>query len=94
MLDAQADLEIFDDRTGRENMLQLIQLRWIAVVGQIVTIAVVNFGFRIHLPLHDMSVVLVFLILFNAASMLRWRVTREVTNTTLFVSLLVDVSRL
>ena len=56
------NVAIFDDRTGRENMLQLIQLRWIAVVGQIVTIAVVHFGFRIHLPLHDMSVVLLFLV--------------------------------
>lgn len=94
MLDSQADVTIFDDRTGRENMLQLIELRWIAVVGQIITIAVVHFGFHIELPLHDLSVVVLFLIVFNAASMLRWRVTREVTNTTLFVSLLVDVSTL
>ena len=92
MLDSQADVAIFDDRTGRENMLQLIELRWIAVVGQIITIAVVQYGFRIHLPLHDMSVVLLFLVVFNAASMLRWRVPREVTNTTLFVSMLVDVA--
>ena len=92
MLDSQADVAIFDDRTGRENMLQLIELRWIAVVGQIVTIAVVQYGFRIHLPLHDMSIVLLFLVVFNAASMLRWRVPREVTNTTLFVSMLVDVA--
>ena len=94
MLDNQTNVAIFDDRTGRENMLQLIQLRWIAVVGQVVTIAVVQFGFRIHLPLHDMSVVLLFLVLFNAASMLRWRVPREVTNSTLFVALLVDVTTL
>jgi two-component system sensor histidine kinase RegB len=94
VLDNQTNVAIFDDRTGRENMLQLIQLRWIAVVGQVVTIAVVQFGFRIHLPLHDMSVVLLFLVLFNAASMLRWRVPREVTNSTLFVALLVDVTTL
>lgn len=94
MLDNQTNVAIFDDRTGRENMLQLIQLRWIAVVGQVVTIAVVQFGFRIHLPLHDMSIVLLFLVLFNTASMLRWRVPREVTNSTLFVALLVDVTTL
>jgi two-component system sensor histidine kinase RegB len=85
---------IFDDQTGRENMRQLIQLRWIAVVGQIVTIAVVDFGFRIPLPLHDMSVVLLCLVAFNAASMLRWRDPHEVTNSMLFVSLLVDVTTL
>ena len=91
MLDNQTNVAIFDDRTGRDNMLQLIELRWIAVVGQIITIAVVQFGFRIHLPLRDMSIVLLFLMLFNVASMFRWRVPSEVTNSTLFVSLLVDV---
>jgi two-component system, sensor histidine kinase RegB len=94
VLESPAGVSVFDDPTGRENMRQLIQLRWIAVVGQIVTIAVVEFGFRIRLPLHDMSIVLLCLVVFNAASMLRWRIPHEVTNTTLFVSLLVDVGTL
>lgn len=94
MPDSGVTAAIFDDQTGRENMRQLIQLRWIAVVGQIVTIAVVHFGFRIPLPLHDMSVVLLCLVAFNAASMLRWRDPHEVTNSMLFVSLLVDVTTL
>ncbi len=84
----------FDDPSGRENMQQLIQLRWIAVFGQVITIIVVNFGLRITLPLHDMSVVLLCLVAFNAASLLRLRFSREVTNSMLFVSLLVDVSTL
>jgi two-component system, sensor histidine kinase RegB len=92
--DTAETVAIFDDQTGRENMRQLIQLRWIAVVGQIVTIAVVHFGFRFPLPLRDMSVVLLFLVAFNALSMLRWRDPHEVTNSMLFVSLLVDVSTL
>ncbi len=79
---------------GHENMLQLIQLRWIAVVGQIVTIAMVHFVFGIHLPLHDMSVVVLVLVAFNLGSMLRWRAPGEVTNSMLFVSLLVDVTTL
>ena len=33
MPEAAATVAIFDDQTGRENMRQLIQLRWIAVVG-------------------------------------------------------------
>ena len=94
MPDTTTTVAIFDDQTGRENMRQLIQLRWIAVVGQIVTIAVVHFGFRFPLPLHDMSVVLLFLVAFNAVSMLRWRDPHQVTNSMLFVSLLVDVSTL
>jgi len=92
--DSDAAAMIFDDPTGRENMRQLIQLRWIAVVGQIVTIALVHFGFRIRLPLHDMSVVLLCLVAFNAASGLWWRTPHEVTNGMLFFSLLVDVSTL
>ncbi len=75
-------------------MRQLVQLRWIAVVGQIVTIAVVNFGFDIHLPLKQMVVVLICLVLFNIGSMLRWRAHHEVTNGELFFALLVDVTTL
>jgi two-component system, sensor histidine kinase RegB len=75
-------------------MRQLIQLRWIAVVGQIITIAVVNFGFGIHLPLRQMSVVLICLVVFNLGSMLRWRAHHEVTNGELFLALLVDVATL
>jgi two-component system, sensor histidine kinase RegB len=91
---AQSDVPVFDDSTGLENMRQLIQLRWIAVVGQIVTIAVVNFGFDIHLPLRQMSVVLICLVAFNIGSLLRWRSHHEVTNGELFFALLVDVTTL
>ena len=92
--EAGAGAALFDDPSGRENMQQLIQLRWIAVFGQIITIIVVNFGLSIQLPLHDMSVVLLCLVAFNAASLLRLRFSHEVTNSMLFVSLLVDVSTL
>jgi two-component system, sensor histidine kinase RegB len=89
---AEFDPHVFDDSTGLENMRQLIQLRWIAVVGQIVTIAVVNYGFHIHLPLREMFVVLICLVAFNIGSMLRWRAHHEVTNGELFFALLVDVA--
>jgi len=82
----------FDDSTGLENMRQLIQLRWIAVVGQIVTIAVVNFAFA-DLPLGQMSVVLFCLVAFNIGSLLYWP-GHSVTNTELFFALLVDVATL
>jgi two-component system, sensor histidine kinase RegB len=91
---AQSGVPVFDDSTGLENMRQLIQLRWIAVVGQVVTIAVVNFGFDIHLPLRQMSVVLICLVAFNIGSLLRWRSHHEVTNGELFFALLVDVTTL
>jgi two-component system, sensor histidine kinase RegB len=91
---ADANAAMFDDPSGRENMQQLIQLRWMAVLGQVITIAVVHFGLRIRLPLHDMSIVVLFLVAFNAASLLRLRFSSEVTNNMLFVSLLVDVATL
>ncbi|MEJ8812621.1 ATP-binding protein [Variovorax ureilyticus] len=84
----------FGDATGLKNMQQLIQLRWIAVVGQVATILVVHFGFGIRLPLDQMLAVLAGLAAFNAASQLRWRIPRDVTNTELFIALLVDVGML
>jgi two-component system sensor histidine kinase RegB len=76
---------------GHKNMLQLIELRWIAVIGQITTIAAATLVYNIRLPLVEMLEVLVFLIFFNVASHLRWHEHRLVTNSELFFALLVDV---
>jgi two-component system sensor histidine kinase RegB len=83
-----------NDSSGIDNMKQLIQLRWIAVVGQIATIAVVHFGFEISLPLRQMSVVLICLVAFNIGSQLRWRAPHKVTNGELCFALLVDIGTL
>ena len=80
--------------TGLKNLQQLIQLRWIAVFGQIVTIEVVHYGFGIPIPVRSMLAVLAALVLFNIASLLRWRTRREVTNAELLFALLVDVGML
>jgi two-component system sensor histidine kinase RegB len=80
--------------TGLRNLGQLIQLRWMAVVGQIATILVVQFGFAIPLPLKEMSVVLVLLAGFNVLSILRRRLPKDVGNSELFLALLVDVATL
>lgn len=79
------------DATGRKNMQQLVQLRWFAVLGQIVTIAVAYRGLGIPLPLDTMLTALGGLAIFNAASVLRLQYRREVSNGELFVALLVDV---
>lgn len=83
-----------DRAAGHKNMLQLIQLRWIAVFGQITTIIVVIFGFDIQLPLPHMLEVLACLIAFNIGSHLRWHERPFVTNRELFLALLVDVATL
>jgi two-component system sensor histidine kinase RegB len=76
---------------GYRNMQQLIQLRWIAVVGQITTIATVTLGFGVELPLPAMLRILACLIAFNIFSQLRWHEQRTVDNRQLFMALLVDV---
>ncbi|HWT72730.1 MAG TPA: ATP-binding protein, partial [Oxalicibacterium sp.] len=81
-----------ESAAGHKNMQQLIQMRWIAVVGQITTIAVVTYGFNIDLPVNYMLQVLACLIAFNIGSQLRWHEVRVVTNSELFLALLVDVA--
>ncbi|MFN3791751.1 ATP-binding protein [Massilia sp.] len=79
---------------GHKNMLQLIELRWIAVIGQVTTIASAILIFEIELPLLPMLQVLACLIAFNVASHLRWHERRPVSNTEMFMALLVDVASL
>jgi len=83
-----------DHSTGLRNMQQLIQLRWMAVVGQIVTILVVHLGLKVPLPLKNLAMVLVFLIVFNLISGLRRHIAADVSNTELLIALLVDVGTL
>jgi two-component system, sensor histidine kinase RegB len=80
-----------DDTTNRKNIFLLIQLRWIAVVGQIVTIAVVQFGLGIALPLRPMSAVLAALMALNLASLLWLRHRADVSNRELMMMLMFDV---
>ncbi|MGX7704203.1 ATP-binding protein [Methylobacterium sp. Gmos1] len=80
-----------DHDGGRQNLLLLVQLRWIAVAGQVVTIAVAQAGLGIALPLGAMAVVLAGLVLLNLVS-LGW-IARGggVTEGVLFIALLLDV---
>ena len=76
---------------GYRNMQQLIQLRWIAVVGQVTTIATATMFLGVELPLPAMLRVLACLVAFNIFSQLRWHEQRTVDNRQLFLALLVDV---
>lgn len=86
-----------DIGSGRQaNMQQLIQLRWLAVIGQLLTIAFSHFVFMMALPLVPMLTVVAALVCFNLFSAWRWRVQRsdgdhDASNRDLFLSLLVDV---
>jgi two-component system sensor histidine kinase RegB len=85
---------LLEQGAGHQNMLQLIQLRWLAVFGQIATITVVTLGLGISLPMPQMLSVLACLIAFNIGSHLRWHETRVASNRELFFALLVDVAGL
>jgi two-component system sensor histidine kinase RegB len=88
-----AALPLARDTSGRKNMNLLIQLRWIAVAGQIVTIAAVELG-GVELPLKAMAFVLGALVVLNFATMLWLRSRPEVDNRWLLLALLLDVAAL
>ncbi|WP_445193959.1 ATP-binding protein [Sphingomonas sp. Tas61C01] len=75
-------------------MLQLVQLRWLAVAGQLATILLTHFAFRIDLPLPPMLAVLLGLVALNVASIALLRLPRRITNAELFGALLLDVAAL
>jgi two-component system sensor histidine kinase RegB len=79
---------------GHKNMQQLIQLRWIAVIGQITTIAAASQLLDVRLPMPAMLNVLACLIAFNIASTLRWQENQVVSNNELLLALTVDVASL
>lgn len=79
---------------GRKNMGLLIQLRWIAVIGQLVTIALVHNLMEIRLPVSELLVVPAVLIAINLASLLFLRGRRDVTNWELLLAFLLDVGAL
>ena len=79
---------------GWRNMQLLIQLRWIAVAGQVITILAVNFIMGVHLPLLMMLAAPAILCLVNLVGILRLRSKTDVSGWELFLSLLFDVAAL
>jgi two-component system, sensor histidine kinase RegB len=77
---------------GRKNLLQLIELRWLAAGGQFVTILLVRYALDVPLPLVEMLTLLAVLAVFNLASGLRSRLALPVSNGELFAALVVDVA--
>ncbi len=82
------------DTEGVQNMKQLIDLRWIAVVGQIATIIFASTVLRIDLPLAPMIGILSSLIGLNLLSLFRWYTLHHASNLELKGGLLLDVAAL
>jgi two-component system sensor histidine kinase RegB len=83
-----------DDATNRKNMALLIQLRWTAVIGQIVTIAFVQLWLGIALPLLAMAVVIGVLVVLNLVSLFWVRHRATISNRELLLALMLDVAAL
>lgn len=81
-----------DSQAGRSNLMQMVQLRWLAVAGQFATIVSVHYTLSIHLPVAEMLSLLLVLLLFNLACFVRTRWVPSVSNAELFAGLLVDVA--
>lgn len=82
------------DATVGKNMRLLVQLRWMAVLGQLLTILVAQYVFGAHLPLREMFLCLGFLVLFNTAAETSLRLRRRKLPLELFIGLLVDMGTL
>lgn len=75
-------------------MALLVQLRWLAVAGQLATILLTRFALGIALPLVPMFAVLTALVALNIVSTARMRRPGAITNGELFGALLLDVAAL
>lgn len=79
---------------GLKNLHQLIQLRWIAVVGQLLTIEATHYGLGMPLPMREMLTIVGCMAIFNIVSLVRWRTRRSVHDVEIFIGLLIDVAAL
>lgn len=82
------------DDTGRRNMELLLQLRWIAVGGQLFTIAVVHGLLGVRIPLVPLLVVPALLAAINLVSWPLIQRRGAVSNAELTIALLIDVAAL
>ncbi|WP_372865601.1 ATP-binding protein [Spongiibacter sp.] len=91
LLAAMSLLSYKNSDTLSKHMRQLVQLRWLAVLGQLFTILVTHFSLDVDLPLQKMGAVLAGLVAYNILYEIRLRSGREWYAAELFVGLLVDM---
>ncbi len=87
-------LDSLGETANHQNAMLLVQLRWLAVLGQALTMVLSTVLFDLRLPMAPMFGVIGVLILFNLYSMLRPRADREVRNGELMAGLFIDISAL
>jgi two-component system sensor histidine kinase RegB len=82
------------EKANQSNLMLLVTLRWVAVAGQIAAIAVVHYWIKITLPIATMGGVVMVLATLNLLTLYRAKSDPKVTNTELFLQLLLDVAAL
>jgi two-component system sensor histidine kinase RegB len=80
--------------TGRVNLGHLFWLRTLAIIGQLVTIALVQTFYGARLPLAGMLTIICLEVLFNALTWVRVARARPETNMELFGQIWVDLGAL
>ncbi|MGA7782902.1 MAG: ATP-binding protein [Paraburkholderia sp.] len=80
--------------TGRVNLGHLFWLRSLAIIGQLLTIAVVQIFFGVHLPVPAMLLVIGLEMIFNGLTWIRVAKQRPESNLELFGQLWVDLGAL
>lgn len=80
--------------TNKKNLLQLIYLRLIAIFGQVATILFSHHFLNLSLPITSMFLVLTLLLIVNCASFYRYKSNQNISDKSLFIELLFDVTTL
>jgi two-component system sensor histidine kinase RegB len=79
---------------NRKNLLQLLFLRLIAIFGQVATIIFAYYFLNIALPLSAMFSILILLFIVNCISFYRYKFQENISDKSLFIELLFDVTAL
>ena len=86
-----AALDTSPDDALRRNFMLLVQLRWLAVGGQVATIMAVRYLLEIPLPVHTMLMTAMLLVVLNLLVLIAER-RHTPTNLQLLAGLIVDVA--
>ncbi len=86
--------DTISQNTNRKNLLQLLCLRLIAIFGQVATILFAHYFLHIELPLTAMFSVAMFLTIVNCVSFYRYKSQKNISDKSLFIELLFDVTAL
>jgi len=86
-----AQLDTSPDDALRRNFMLLVQLRWLAVGGQLATILAVRYLLGIPLPVHTMLMTAMLLVVLNLLVLIAER-RHTPTNLQLLAGLIVDVT--